>query len=288
MINGASKVLLSTLLFGAGISAAFANQSDACEVQRQRCADRCTLSTPNFDCKVSDDGSSLAIACACANGDEPLVNAPNSVANTDSNGNAENTSDLSYCDTERLNCISLCANSTAMNADGTLAKVESFPVFYCEVDTDAQGTATTQASSCSCDTDINMNQVDASETPSVEAAVDPFVSPCDQRQFECEQACGDGFVPDFQCEADGDPNDGSFSIASACSCASQSSSDDAAKGGRAAGETVVRIGKTADEDNAETVTNGSYESGYRAGAKFVTGYLLSSIALMEAIADGEN
>lgn len=278
MITSASKALLFALVLSAG-SAIAAGQLElgTCDTQRQRCVDRCGLSTPSFDCDMSENGMALAFSCACTDGGTNVdMPTPVVVANTDSASNTEDSPGPSYCDLERMNCIRICANSTATDADGSVAKVESFPVFYCEEDSDIEGSV--RASSCACDSDINMNEADDPMAPAGERSIDPSpLDPCHQRQLECEQSC-EGLVPDFQCRADGDPNGASFSIASACSCASGDpvgATADGAKSGRAA-------------EDAERAENGAaYDSGYRAGAKYVAGSVLSTLALVQAVADGE-
>ena len=285
MIAGASKVLVSVaLVLVAGVpSIALAAQVETgtCETQRQRCVDRCGSATPIFDCDMSDNGNALAFSCACTGNGMNADISNVTVANTDRASDEADPPQPTYCDKERLECINLCANSTTTGADGTVMEVGSFPVFYCEVDSDIQGSVL--ASSCACDSEINMNDVDSPMAPTGERAIDPSpLDPCYQRQLECEQSC-EGKVPDFQCQSDGDPSGPSFSIASACSCASEIPVGGAGEG--------VRSARAADDADiaagVESAENGSFESGYRAGAKFVTGYMLSTLALMQAVTDGE-
>jgi hypothetical protein len=283
MIAGASTALLSALLVISAKVSPIVGQMElgSCESQRERCVDRCNLSTAVFDCDRSENGKALAFSCACTDVGRN-VNLDNVVvANTDSVIDDTDSSDPTYCDTERLECIKLCANSTTIASDGSETQVGSFPVFYCEVDSDIEGSVL--ASSCACDSDINMNESDDSMGPAGERAVDPSpLDPCYQRQLECAQSC-DGLVPDFQCQADGDPNGASFSIASACSCASgdlAGSAGGGARSSRGAEDAEIAAG-------VESAENGDFDSGYRAGAKFVTGYMLSTLALMQAVTDGE-
>ena len=78
---------------------------------------------------------------------------------------------------------------------------------------------------------------------------------------------------DFKCESEGDMSLGAFSIASACSCIPVDEGPDAAQ----------------DVKGVQSAESAAYESGYKAGAKFVAGYMLSTLALVEAVVgDGES
>ena len=93
MITSASKALLFALVLSAG-SAIAAGQLElgTCDTQRQRCVDRCGLSTPSFDCDMSENGMALAFSCACTDGGTNVdMPTPVVVANTDSASNTEDS-----------------------------------------------------------------------------------------------------------------------------------------------------------------------------------------------------
>jgi len=295
MISKASRALLG-LLVCVGLSAS-CTAARTCAAEREFCVGRCGgQENVDFDCDETTDGLARAFACACGSTaaadasswsestarDASAVNAGANVVE-----NPAESVDGSYCDSKRIKCVSVCA-SLASNATSNAPTAESeaetpFPTFSCEESQTEDGMSFAVASSCFCNGAMldAINATDATNatnatagTNTTEASGTPTPSaPCDERKARCESSCGVLDV-DFKCESEGDMSLGAFSIASACSCVPV---DD---GGPDAAQDIKGV---------QSAESNAYESGYKAGAKFVAGYMLSTLALVEAVVgDGES
>lgn len=295
MISKAMKALLG-LLVCVGLSASCA-AARTCAAELESCVGRCGgQENVDFDCDETTGGLARAFACACgstASADasswsESTARDASAVNATGANvvENPAESVDGSYCDVKRVKCVSVCA-SLASNATSNAPTAESeaetpFPTFSCEESQTEDGMSFAVASSCFCNGAMldATNATDATDatgatagTNTTEATGTPMPSaPCDERKARCESSCGVLDV-DFKCESEGDMSLGAFSIASACSCIPVDEGPDAAQ----------------DVKGVQSAESAAYESGYKAGAKFVAGYMLSTLALVEAVVgDGES
>jgi len=255
MVSRATTLLFALLFLAALVGGCRAFEVRSCDAEREACLQKCgqSTSTVDFDCDDSGDGQARAFSCACASGEWTETLAPTGSAGDPAGAVVDSSSqDLAYCVTERAKCIDLCGRSNAVQPD-----------FQCQEE--RSGSSSALASSCAC-ANVTETLAPAAERPA--GSADPLTSSCSERRAQCEQSCPAGYVPDFKCDSDGSSGEpGSFSIASACSCVEDT--EGTLLGGNA--------------DGIQTAESAAYEAGYRAGAKFVAGYLLSSLALVQAV-----
>lgn len=283
-----SKSFVLSALLCAGLAASRAFEVRTCAAERAACAARCDgQDSVDFDCDETSDGFARAFACACGSSSGAARSETSNAAPTTEppqQGPSNPLADESYCDVKRIKCISICASIAAKNTtQGDTAEDAPFPAFSCDESRTEDGMSFAVSSSCFCSGAPNATEI--ANGPSAESMDSPN-APCAERQARCESSCPSGSTPDFSCESSGDESLGSFSIASACSCVEGVDEVDGVIGAQ---DAAAELQGKADATKAGTTNaaeSAAFESGYKAGAKFAVGYVMSALALVEAVAVG--